>query len=69
MSETTGLEARYEVKKINDPAGKHDYCRYFVLDPEHDPGARVALRAYQAWASEAGYGALAEDLNSWLADR
>lgn len=43
-----GLEQRYRVEKINDLAGKHDRCRYFVLDPQHDPAAREALRTYAA---------------------
>ena len=60
------LEARYRVKKINDSTGKHDQCRYFVLDPLHDPLARAALAAYRDAASHAGYDALATDLNSWL---
>jgi hypothetical protein len=57
-----GLEDRYRVAKVNDPTGKHDDCRYFVLDPQHDPFAVAALRAY---AREAG-GALAADITMWL---
>lgn len=67
MSDTTaGLEARYEVRKINDPAGKHDECRYFVLDPQHDPIARKALRAYAGEARRVGLDALADDLGAWI---
>lgn len=66
MSKDTGLEARYEAKKINDPEGKHDDCAYFVLDPQHDPGARFALRAYKVWAGRHGYDRLALDLEKWL---
>lgn len=38
-----GLEYRYEVYKVSDPEGKHMDCRYFVLDPQHDPVAAKAL--------------------------
>lgn len=61
-----GLENRYHVAKIDDPIGKHEHCRYFVLDPAHDMGARFALRAYKVWAAKQGYNALAEDLDEWL---
>lgn len=68
MSETTttGLEQRYEVKKIHDPEGKHDACRYFVLDPEHDRIAVDALRAYATRAGADGLFALRADLHEWL---
>lgn len=58
-----GLEARYEVKKLNDPTGKHDRCGYFVLDPQHDETAAEALRYY---ASRTPHIALRRDLNGWL---
>lgn len=61
-----GLEGRFRVEKIDDPTDKHAACRYFVLDPQHDPGAREALSTYAAWASSRGYGALASDLTGWL---
>lgn len=60
----TGLTARYRVEKINDRAGKHSECRFFVLDPQHDPIARVALRAYaEDPATPEG---LRVDLQRWL---
>jgi hypothetical protein len=62
----TGLEARYRVEKINEPNGKHDECRYFVLDPAHDLIARQALAFYRNHAARFGYGALADDLTAWL---
>lgn len=68
MSTETGLESRYDVRKINDPEGKHGECRYFVLDPEHDPLAREALSVYAITAHTHGYKALADDLHRWLAD-
>lgn len=61
-----GLEARYEVTKINDPTGKHTECRYFVLDPQHDPPARKALETYRFEARMAGFYALSNDLRDWL---
>lgn len=60
-----GLEARFEVSRIGDTAGKHDACRYFVLDPQHDPTARWAIEAY---AQETPNSALARDLRAWLAE-
>lgn len=58
-----GLEHRYNVEKVSDPEGKHADCRYFVLDPQHDPAAREALELY---ARVCGNQRLADDLYSWL---
>jgi hypothetical protein len=66
MSTETGLESRYHVRKIKDPEGKHDECRYFVLDPQHDPLALRALRVYAAAANSGGYVRLAADLWKWI---
>lgn len=60
-----GLEARYAVKKINDAEGKHDDCRYFVLDPQHDPLALQALSYYRSLADDAGLTDLAVDIAEW----
>lgn len=69
MSDTEkGLEARYFVQKIDDPSGKHDQCRYFVLDPQHDPIARDALSLYSSRARRAGFIPLADDLDAWLSE-
>lgn len=62
----TGLYAKYEVKRINDRVGKHDECRYFVLDPQHDPIARYALLSYAEGAIDRGYVELARDIYDWL---
>lgn len=56
------LEQRYRVEKVNDPTGRHDECRYFVLDPKHDPHAAAALLAYAAAVG----GTLASEIRSWL---
>lgn len=58
-----GLEARYRVEKINDPNGKHTQCRYFVLDPQHDPTALATLHLY---AVRTPNSALARDLLEWI---
>lgn len=61
-----GLLAKYHVERLSDPDGKHDGCRYFVLDPQHDPIARRALRQYAATAGFEGNYALRGDLYQWL---
>jgi len=65
-NDATGLEPRYHVEKIDDPNGKHDDCRYFVLDPQHDPLAREALLRYALLAGQTGNSELARDLREWL---
>lgn len=65
---TAGLEGRYHVQRLQDPEGKHDQCRYFVLDPQHDPIAVMALRVYASLAARAGYQALAADLLDWVGE-
>lgn len=61
---TRGLYPKYDVKRLHDSVGKHDACWFFVLDPEHDPIARVALAAYADEARRQGYTALADDLEA-----
>lgn len=61
-----GLYQKYEVTRLNDPEGKHDECRYLVLDPQHDLLAYYALGAYAYQASLHGYPALSEDIQKWL---
>lgn len=65
-TDDTGIERRYEVKKINDPTGKHDDCRYFVLDPQHDPIALAALARYAQVARAERLTALADELDRWV---
>lgn len=67
-NDRSGLEARYRVEKINDPTGKHDECRYFVLDPQHDWIAAAALARYAQIARSEGLTALADDLDRWFAE-
>lgn len=61
-----GLIGKYRVERIHDPEGKHAECRYFVLDPQHDPIAERALRFYADEARRQGFTALADDLNEWV---
>lgn len=60
-----GLERRYFVQRVNDTSGKHSDCRYFVLDPTHDPLAVEALRTYSR-AIRATNPTLADDLDAWI---
>lgn len=63
----TGLYEKYTVRR-NDgsdgPGGKHEGCRYFVLDMTHDKFAAVALAAYAA-ACQHDRPQLALDLSKW----
>lgn len=63
-----GWYQKYEVKRLNDPSGKHQDCEFFVLDLEHDRFADVALRAY-ADACEKEFPALAADIRKRTAKR
>lgn len=65
-----GLIAKFDVRRLvpSSRGVDHSDCRYFVLDPAHDPLAREALRLYMVRARAEGYSALSDDLNSWLAD-
>lgn len=63
-----GLLPKYEVTRLGDQTGKHDECRFFVLDPQHDPIAREALRDYAVHALSYGYVALYQDLDRWLTE-
>jgi hypothetical protein len=56
-----GIYQKYYVERMNDPAGKHNDCEYFVLDWQHDPYTIPAVLAY-ADACEGEYPELAADL-------
>lgn len=64
--ESPGFRRKYFVKKLRDPDGKHDSCRYFVLDPQHDPLARQALSLYATLTDDAGNRGLCLDIREWL---
>jgi hypothetical protein len=53
-TEDGGLHQKYRVERIGDTTGKHADCWYFVLDPKHDPRARLALRLYAHFARTTG---------------
>ena len=69
MSETmdktkTGLYGKFVVTRTDgqsEPGQKHEGCRYFVLDYDHDKHAHPALLAY-AQSCEAEYPMLARDV-------
>lgn len=64
-----GIYRKYIVERTDGssgPGGKHEHCRYFVLDLAHDPFALPALRAY-AKACEKTHPILATDLRLILA--
>ena len=59
-----GLHKKFNVTRADgssEPGGKHEDCRYFVLDIDHDPFAIPALRAY-AHACAESHPDLAADL-------
>lgn len=60
----SGLHHKFNVTRTDgssEPGGRHDGCFYFVLDTDHDPYARAALRAY-AEACAQDLPELSEDL-------
>jgi len=60
-----GLYEKFTVKRTNgssEPGGKHEKCRYFVLDLTHDEFARPALEVYAMLCSKK-FPALAADLD------
>lgn len=62
-----GLYQKFIVRRTDkrDRKGqKHHNCRYFVLDLDHDPYAKVAVKSY-ALACAHEYPNLAEDLLNW----
>lgn len=60
------LLPKYHVQRLNDKAGKHNECAYFVLDSTHDRYAQAALLAY-AGACESEFPGLALDLRELAA--
>jgi hypothetical protein len=63
-----GLYNKFHVERTDGtsaPGGKHEGCKYFVLDLSHDKHARAALLAY-AKSCRAEYPFLSQDLMSML---
>jgi hypothetical protein len=59
-----GLYNKFNVSRSDgssEPGGKHERCRYFVLDLDHDEFAGAALAAYAA-NCRAKFPELADDL-------
>jgi len=59
-----GLYQKYRIERTDGrsaPGEKHHGCTYFVLDLNHDPHARAALRAYAESCAET-HPELAKDL-------
>lgn len=63
-----GLVGKYHVERIEDITGKHDKCRYFVLDPVHDPLAAPVIRLYAQLAASEGKQELARDLEALVSE-
>lgn len=59
-----GLDDKYMVYRRN--SDEHLNCRYFVLDPQHDPLAVVTMRFYAKQARANGFTKLAEDMLAWI---
>jgi hypothetical protein len=60
-----GLYTKYNVSRTDgssEPGGKHEKCRYFVLDLDCDPLAIPGAIAYAIAARKEGYEVLADDL-------
>jgi hypothetical protein len=65
---TRGLYEKFVVKRTDgksEPGGKHEHCHYFVLDLDHDPHAKAALKAY-AKSCRKQYPLLARDLRNMM---
>ena len=61
-----GLYRKFEVKRTDGKSAlgkKHEHCRYFVLDLDHDEFAPAAIKAY-AKACQKKFPNLAADLRS-----
>lgn len=64
-----GVYEKFTVTRTDgksEPGEKHDGCRYFVLDLDHDPHAVPAIAAYAYSCRAAGYYQMADELQAWL---
>lgn len=64
---TSGLYQKFIVTRTDgssEEGGKHEGCKYFVLDLTHDPHAIPAIKAYAGSARKDGYEFLANDLDA-----
>lgn len=63
---TKGIYRKFNVERVDGSSGpgrKHEHCRYYVLDLDHDSHAPAAIRAY-ADSCRADYPALAADMDA-----
>lgn len=60
-----GMYRKFTVHRNGDRYGKHDDCRYYVLDVNHDAYAIPAIRAYIDAAQEE-FPLLAADLEALI---
>ncbi len=63
-----GLYRKFEVRRTDGSSragGKHERCRYFVLDLDHDQFAPAAMRAYAERCAEQ-FPKLADDILAFL---
>lgn len=69
---STGLRQKYHVEKIVESGNGLGYQpvngQVFVLKPDTDPIAKIALKAYAEEAAKRGYEPLAEDIFNWLGE-
>lgn len=68
---SSGLYEKFEVKRLDgqsEPGQKHENCRYFALDLDHDQFAWYAIAAYRLVCRNA-LPALADDLQKQLEER
>lgn len=66
-NKTLGLYEKFIVTRTDgssEPGGKHEGCRYFVLDISCDQHAAPALVAYAESCERDGYHALAADIRA-----
>ena len=63
-----GLYRKFDVKRTDGksaPGQKHERCRYFVLDLDHDEFAYQSMATYRDQC-KAKFPALAEDIGRYL---
>lgn len=71
MPDDSGFYDKYRVRRTDrsdEPGGKHEDCKYFVLDLTHDPYAVDALEAYGK-ACSIELPNLSKELLSWAANK
>jgi hypothetical protein len=65
----SGIYHKFRVSRVDgsdSPGARHDSCAYFVLDCDHDPHAKAAIKAY-ADSCRSENPKLSIDLDNWWA--